>query len=216
MQYNIKIQAILHAGSGLAEDDSVNTFYFGSDTIGTTRQAVADAAFAKLSTAFDLLPTYLAPEVSNTQDFKAYDMNDPSPRVPFRTGTNGLAARAATGLPAEVACCLSFKAAIVSGDNPRRRKGRVFIGPLGTTAMTSTSVGVRPTTAFKTALSNFGGGLIVPDATTGATWCVYSPTEAAGVPGDGMFPVVGGWIDDAFDTQRRRGVRTTAKTLWGA
>jgi hypothetical protein len=39
-------------------------------------------------------------------------------------------------------------------------------------------------------------------------WCVWSVADQIAVP------VANGWIDNAFDVQRRRGVDYTSRTLW--
>ena len=41
------------------------------------------------------------------------------------------------------------------------------------------------------------------------TWVLWSRANNA------MFNVVGGWVDNAFDTIRKRGNAPTARTTWG-
>jgi hypothetical protein len=43
---------------------------------------------------------------------------------------------------------------------------------------------------------------------TGYDWCVYSPTSNM------LFPISQIWVDDAWDTQRRRGVKATTRTTY--
>jgi hypothetical protein len=40
-------------------------------------------------------------------------------------------------------------------------------------------------------------------------WAVWSTTRSQ------MARVVGGWVDDDFDTQRRRGLTSSFRTKWG-
>jgi len=74
----------------------------------------------------------------------------------------------------------------------------VYLGPLRTSAMqTSNGLGdVRPTTVFLTAVKNAAGRLMNDSATN---WAVFSPTDNI------AREVVSAYVDDAFDTQRRRG-----------
>jgi len=51
--------------------------------------------------------------------------------------------------------------------------------------------------------------LLAPTETAGGwDWVVYSPTNGNTVNVDN------GWVDNAFDTQRRRGLAVTARTNW--
>jgi len=43
------------------------------------------------------------------------------------------------------------------------------------------------------------------DAAADWTWVVYSTVDNA------MYPVDNGWVDNSWDTQRRRGVKPTAR-----
>jgi hypothetical protein len=45
----------------------------------------------------------------------------------------------------------------------------------------------------------------------GVPWCIRSTT-----PSENFVPIVGGYIDNAFDTQRRRGPADTARLTFGA
>jgi hypothetical protein len=71
----------------------------------------------------------------------------------------------------------------------------------------------RPTGAIRTALlelatrlGDVGGGDI--------DWCVYSPTQFAisGSLGPSFEPVKHVWVDDAWDTQRSRGLEPTMRS----
>jgi hypothetical protein len=96
--------------------------------------------------------------------------------------------------------CLSFQAVKVSGQTQARRRGRVYIGGLGivTTAGTTNSFPV-PTGQVVTNLVNAAQNLgnDAPDANW--SWVVYSRAN------DIVVNVDNGWVDNAFDTQRRRG-----------
>lgn len=109
-----------------------------------------------------------------------------------------------TPLPLEVAVCCSFYG---GGSEPaRNRRGRVFVGPLNITAITD-SVDQLPTVhaPFASCLAQAGLGLAsATDADV--QWVVYSRVRSE------VFVVEAGWVDNEFDTQRRRQVEATART----
>lgn len=89
-----------------------------------------------------------------------------------------------------------------------RRRGRVYIGPLNNNAGALTAIGVlKVHVDTQTVLKNAATALIGSSAGAAGAWSVWSRRSAA------LFPVIGGFIDEAFDTQRRRGVKSTARTL---
>lgn len=109
-------------------------------------------------------------------------------------------------LPEQVSVCLSYHGTTGglsegSGHSPRpasRHRGRVFLGPLHAGA-----IAIDPTTgspvingALLTSLGNNGGAGLMPS--TAPSWVVWSRKNAT------VDPVVGGFIDNRFDTQRRR------------
>lgn len=133
------------------------------------------------------------------------------------------AATAAAGLPGEVACALTLEALGRAGaavevpdssdpglkpDRPKqRRTGRLYLGPLNITTAATLSGAVRPTVAFRTDLQlaavQLQARLEALDPTY--SWSVWSKADAA------LRPITHVSIDDAFDTQRRRGAAPTAR-----
>lgn len=128
-------------------------------------------------------------------------------------------------LPDEVASCLSFHAGLGTqpevtplpptgpeGDvHPRaRRRGRIFIGPLNATATdTGSAVIPRPSDVFRADVVKSAAEHLSADAAVdGWLWSVWSRAD------DILRFVVGGWVDDAWDTQRRRGVSATTRTTF--
>jgi hypothetical protein len=162
------------------------------------------------------LYSWLSEDLSGIGTFKVYNLDDPKPRQPVYTantnqggGTNGNGR-----LPNEVALCLSLKADIPSGVDPSSRKGRIYIGPLranpgGSPAYVSgcdPATGRPPATLMATMIS---AAESLSDEIAGLAswdWGVYSPTL------DTFSEIKGGWVDNAMDTQRRRGIGTTART----
>lgn len=205
--------------TALPEDVSVNTLHF-STTEGfpyTTARTDIAGALNTCYAAFDqLLSAVLAPPGS----MRFYDMGDPEPRVPL--GDHALALTVDTTttslFPEECAIVASFSAAAVSGENRARRRGRIYLGPIAPSSVL-TSGRVRVPAGSITAIASGMGSLLAASiASPTWTWVVYSPTYAAENADfeDRYAPVVRGFIDDAFDTQRRRGPAPTTRVLWGA
>lgn len=143
-------------------------------------------------------------------------------------------------LPAEVSICLSYHGSLVDlaeragADTPivtddravdegapathpgrirlaERHRGRIFLGPLNTSMCGIGPGGAgrqRPSAAFQNDVKIAALALNADLATLGAPWIVFSRRDWAG------YGVVGGFIDDAFDTQRRRGAKAASRVVW--
>lgn len=108
----------------------------------------------------------------------------------------------AAPLPDQDAACLSFHADLTGAVHPRRLRGRVFLGPLGSLALEEGSGGIGAQSVSSNFLSvataSAHAELLLDAASFGWTWVVFSRVDWAG------HTVVGGYMDDRFDTQRRR------------
>lgn len=156
--------------------------------------------------AIDSLYSSLVDNASAT--LTTYNMTDPKPRAPVDVRTIGSFTKGSGTLPTEVAVCLSFQGERVSGEDQARRRGRVYIGPLSSTVMASDSIYID--SGDRDTLANAAGALVfASDASITYKWCVYSPTN------EDLVTVNNGWVDNAPDTQRRRGIPSAARTLWG-
>ena len=149
-----------------------------------------------------LAGTYLQPIVG----VRAYDLADPKPRVPKYESIFELPAMsAAEALPHEVALCASFHSAYVSGEPAARFRNRKYLGPF---TENGSSEG-RPATGLIDAVVTAMENLAAASAASATwTWVQHSDTD------NESRPVVGGWVDNAWDTQRRRGVGSTLRSLW--
>lgn len=142
-----------------------------------------------------------------------YDLDDPVPRVPVYQSTGTLSAvikATSTLIAAETSVCVSYKAAFISGIPKASQRGRIFLGGIadnwvdpGTGALFP-----KPKPGTLTALGNSINDLLATPFADDWEWVVYSRKLMQ------TFPVVGGWIDNAFDTQRRRGNAASTRTLW--
>lgn len=153
------------------------------------------------------------------------DLQDTRPRLPFYDEETAVTGAATTNYdyPAEVAICMSFRGALGSGLNARRRRGRVYLGPLQVPAGDREHIVAEwPAACVDAAVAELA-------VTTGdVEWCVYSPYTHHDVPVgerldpdiypevtanlfDAFTPVTYVWADNAWDTQRRRGIQATTR-----
>lgn len=120
-------------------------------------------------------------------------------------------------LPSELAVCLSFHGdytglvEFAGGTRPRARtRGRIYLGPLSTAILTETRDATTHREAVNAQLrTDLAGAAARLRDRTASQWAVWSRTTIGA-----CFPVVGGWVDDAFDVQRRRGEAAIARTTF--
>jgi hypothetical protein len=212
---NVLAQVTLPAKSAIPRDNVVNTFAFL-----TPLAEAADIDYLGIAGA---IAGFINESIARTADsvvIKFYDLAghlDGSPHGSPRsiqTFTLGNMVPGAEALPREIAACLTFQCAYGSDaefaghTRPRARdRGRIYIGPLtSSTGQTDATTGRRRfTTSFQETLTLAAAALV---AFPGSAWAVWS--RKAGL----LNPVVGGWCDDAYDVQRRRGERPVARTLF--
>lgn len=206
MQYIV--QVIQKMESNIPADSSVNTWAFAS-----AAPAPDPADFAAIGTAlFDFyteLASLLAVNVAQEWGLKIYDKAAPEPRSPLvdRDDFGPFSTPVLTPLPSEVALCLSFRGPYVSGEPKARRRGRVYVGPLAVTVSEGAANGARPASGVPAFFSDAVEALTAVLTAEGLLHCVWSRSD------DTFYPVVEYWVDNAFDTQRRRGIAPTARTL---
>lgn len=216
----IRVIAEFESASGLPEDSSMNVWHFGTnDPSPSTQIASIDD---KLQAFYDdIAAIYSANTISGNYSFKFYDLEDDPPRVPLDTITHVLAgAGEADALPTECAIVLSYSAAPESGVDPRRRRGRLYLGPIdqgvSETADGLVFIGGSSCTLITIAANT----LVEANDILENYWIVFSPTTAGPPPWDGAAlsaasaMVTQGYVDNAFDTQRRRGTAPTTRTFF--
>ena len=197
-----RAQVVLNMDSGVPADAATNTWYFGADTaLGLDNaEAALQQFYADIQT---LLSSLINPATSL---IKWYDMGDPEPRVPIRLSSLTLTTGTGAMAP-ELALVGSYQAERLSGVNQARRRGRVFIGPLSTIA------GDRPGAPQVADLRDAMSDLLLESSnggvgTTEFLWLQHSQT-------DGTYnEVATGWVDNEFDTQRRRGRLATTRNTF--
>lgn len=213
-----RVQVALHRDLGLPEDDIVNTMHFeGDDDLSDYNEqfdTLTPGLVDRVKTFYQAIaPIFLSNLISNTVTLKVYDMEEAEPRYPKHTEDFTVTPMSGISFPAEVAICVSFAAAQVSGQPMGRKRGRIYLGPINAAIGESLSpnvndVAIHPTTRA-TALGHF---VTMATGTSGAfRLAVWSPTQDAETPGaDACWnDVVTTWIDNRFDTIRKRGGRST-------
>lgn len=141
---------------------------------------------------------------------RCYDLSTPTPRVPVEIGMPITASAVSTLVPSEAACVLSYAADPTPGIPAGRQRGRIYFGGLGPFWDSASAVDAWPTispTAI-TALGSAANALIDDLTVTGVRWVVHSRVAGAD------FEVTHGWIDNAWDTQRRRGGDYSSRIPW--
>lgn len=145
---------------------------------------------------------------------RCFDLADPTPRVPvesppFFTGNPGTNA---TTIPTEVAVVLSFQSAGLPGEVYQRRYNRVFLGAVPSVWFSAASASKFPT--IDTGRLNLMADSMkaLQALTDGPETLWVQVSNATG--STRTLPVIGGWVDNSPDTQRRRSVDSTLRVTW--
>jgi hypothetical protein len=196
----------------LPTDQFVTTWYFRND-FGGTPEAAGVRMVDKVRAWWMDTPTgqsghvaEFLPSVITSAVAKVYDLGEPTPRYPVHTETPAGAAGGSTlaPLPREVALVNSY----YGGPGPRAR-GRQYIGPLTIESMTTLTGGV-PAPIGTLRERMVAASTDMATSGTGDTWVQCSTTYGT------TLEVIGGWVDNAYDTQRRRGKAPSSRDTWGA
>lgn len=213
----LHVQVVCPKDSGIAKDAIVNNFSFQiADGVGDADWTIA------ITTRLREFYTSFGARMGGTLNWpgsklKIYDRADPVPRVPVYDGTFGMGDFAPPAqLPDEVALCLSFHGQFASGIKSARRRGRVFLGPWAASQVEPTGgTNGRPLAALVDAVKAAADTLmgynddLIGGVANGVQWGVRTDQD------DLTAPVVGGWVDNSWDTQRRRGLAPSFKTGFG-
>lgn len=216
----VRVMFVMQGASLLPEDRFVNVFHFHNPVVGDPTVAIntclneLEDALTQVVAGGNSLSQFISPYVSRSAKLVAYDMLTGEPRVPI-TRNITLSSTSAGGYAEEVAVVLS-----THGTPPvtPRRRGRMYFGPLVDSATCiaagTVSAPARPSSASAAhmvqALLGFGAKLMNDSTTANLPWSIRST-----VPAENYVPIVGGYVDNALDTQRRRGPAPTTRLTFG-
>nr|CRY97358.1 hypothetical protein [uncultured prokaryote] len=200
------IQITLHTADAVSENFITNQFAVTGDVSSVPDSEALMECFKDF---YDYLrlSAFPAEVAKNGHDFKLYIAGGAKPNYPLYESTFDFAvAPTGAGLPSEVAACLSFQGTRTPGSPQARRRGRVYIGPL----LATTNTSGRPSSGLITNMIGAAQQLYddIGTVTSAGSWAVWSPTDGLAVP------ITNGWVDNAFDTQRSRGLARTSRTLY--
>jgi len=198
---NYLVQATIWPTSNLLADASTNTW----SIFANSNAILAGDPLTEIENVYKGMVSIFPNTVRQTgHTLKAYNRSDPEPRQPIAESVfDFTAAPGGAPLPPEVSICMSFQGVAISGNPQARRRGRVYFGPLRQDRVGTDG---RPTGGLLDSVDAAGTGLLAAsDAATAWRWHVWSTTDGMGVRIDN------GWIDNEFDTQRRRGRIATAR-----
>lgn len=205
---SIRVMAVLAMDTAIPRDVSINNWHFDCDNDSTA----ITAALVAVGQFYQDVASIFSKHVDlSSSRFKAYNWSLPEPRPPLLDIPMGIAGPTGFGtLPHELACCLSFQGARVAGQVQARRRGRVYLGPLDDQLKTSEgNVSTFETDKIRDAAATF---LVKSVEASTWQWVVHSTRNLANPD----TPVTNGWVDDAFDVQRRRGTDPTMRHTFGA
>jgi hypothetical protein len=223
---SLRVQHCFQGPSGEAKDTYCNTFH-----MTTPDGAPATGLYTGISTAIKAFYTHLTAPTNSMMStvvnnagasVKIYDLADPPIRIAVHEEfyTPAFTSGGSFNMPNEVAICLSYNAEPQAGAVRARNRGRIYLGPLNVNALGTVTAGTEPvvSSTLRTAILSAGNTLYSALFSLNAIWSIYSAaTFAAGVTGDNhdlaMFPIFDLTVDNAFDTQRRRGTLPSAKTV---
>lgn len=212
---HILAQVIMEADTLLPEDRTINTFHFDGPATDLIADQLEDELVAFYNAnpgAGDPICIFLSPHLSraaNVNTIKFYDVSAGPGGTPYFEApwTLDPGFVGAGPIPEEVALCLSYQGLPIPGGNQRRRRGRVYIGPLNTATQGAVDDISRPTGALMDSLLDAGQALHGAAIGLGVNWCVYSRVD------DALVDIEQLWCDNAWDTQRRRGRDATSREV---
>lgn len=197
--------------SELPRDSMVNTFYFEGG--GSDPENVGDMLYdfyqeQPTDSTFSIAEAMTTTALTGVVTIKGYDLADPQPRAPIYDDTRTLTGLGVgDALPTEVALVLSYRADYESGVPAARKRGRIYLGGL----QAGYNVAGRPTSTLCSNIAKSARDLLVAaNSSVSWSWVQYSQTLEVGSA------VQAGFVDNAWDTQRRRGTEANDRVTWTA
>lgn len=225
---DILVRAVMSNANGLVADEFVNDFAFTKSLAQTAPELLAlvdrvDSFYNDDATNGFSVGEFISETVNRAATHRmdlyriaAGGLGSPLLSVPWLGPVAPIPG--SHNLPNEVACVVSFHADLtgvleeVGTIRPKaRRRGRLYIGPLIPEATDQANPNPGANTVLLQALRE---GIVRiastnDDAGSGGAFGVWSRVDQV------VRRAVGGWTDNAMDTQRRRGQESTARVTFG-
>ena len=189
-------------------DDNPTNFCVNTWSIDALEVAILEDAETAIVDFYNTIPGIFPNTIQQNGNLaKWYLRTDVKPNYPVREATwNFSVAPNGNPLPSEASICLSFQGQRNTGQPQARKRGRVYLGPLDTSTLANDG---RPDSTFTAAIAAAAGNLLADSqAAANWKWQVFSSVNGTGVD------VVDGWVDNSFDTQRRRGLAWTQRATF--
>nr|CRY96102.1 hypothetical protein [uncultured prokaryote] len=227
MAAHIRVVTRIPYEDDIKRDVSENVWWFFSEDLTVDNDIMASDAIARMQSFWEDTPDgvdhplgyYMSSVLkrdTDACDILVYDAQGDAGAPPFTTAQFTLGGNHTpnVNMPEEVALCASYwsKNPSLQGNLlPRpRRQGRVYIGPFNTWALANGTSGyARPNPDLTATLVGAISHIADNNADDGG-WCVLSRASHQ------SSVITNGWVDDAWDTQRRRGVDASTRTSWAA
>nr|CRY96714.1 hypothetical protein [uncultured prokaryote] len=206
--------------TGKARDVVTNTFHFVDELDGAPESAALEIQAQLNAFYFDVYGS-VATDRANYMNWAAASikvarLEDPTPRPIYEVpGPWSNAGSATTSIPTEMAIVASWKAAPVAGIRYQSLYNRIYLGGLPN-CMTGSSLSSFPVInvtfvdKINAAMKSLRDDFITQDV----RWIQYGMN---GFGGMGVArEIVGGFVDNSPDSQRRRSVDYSIRTDWVA
>lgn len=208
-----RCQAVFQGLTDDPGDAFVNTWGFRNTGVASLT-LMADAIQARMADFYGAVVTQTGKSVGSyissalvrpSATLKIYDLGQAPPRqviervIPVQLGGT-------LPLPTECAVTASF----YGSRNLPRQRGRVYIGPLSIGSIVVRANKATIADDLRITLAHAMRRMTQNGNTNQAEWHVISSAGAT------SHQVTHGWVDDAFDTQRRRGQEATRRTEWSS
>lgn len=199
-------QTTLLTADANPENYQSNTFAIGQ--IGTLDLTDANTWTGYIKAFYDDVASVGALKglAQNGHLVKIYDVAGTAPNYPlFEINFNLASAPAATDLPQEIALCVSYYASAATSVARGRRRGRIYVSGW---VEGSNAEGRPNSTAVNGLLDAFTDYVTSTNTLDSLSAGVWSRTNAT------VYPIDTVWVDNEWDTQRRRGGKPTSRETW--
>nr|CRY97260.1 hypothetical protein [uncultured prokaryote] len=218
MSWIMQAQAVFPFFTGDPSDVWTNRFHF--EVADDMADPASVAVF--ITDALKTFYTTIYPSASDRANYvawglavvKCYDQRDvvPRPLYEIPLSASPLTSSATSTIPTEVAVVASWRAQQVPGIRYQSMYNRIYLGGLIAAQMQPSSASAYPTILNTFAATICGAMSDLQAYTTdGFQWVQVGK----GLGGPQTYrPIIGGFVDNSPDTQRRRSVEASSRTLW--